>query len=449
MFNKTKPIKMKRERALIVFGAILIAIALLGNEWLLAMWLCPEGLFDNQTRLHIRIIESILFIIGAGIVIFRKKDLTLNLSLLLITCIMLFAGLETFFHNFLPQKTGVSEHDRLFEYDSILGWRLIPNKTAYFVSRHEFRTRISINSAGMRDKEYNVSRTEGKKRIIIIGDSFTSSFGVGDNDAFAKVMEEKLLTGTEVLNFGVNGYGPAQELLQLQIKAIKYKPDLVVMVIYVGNDFDDIGGVSDWIDGYIRPKAVINATEKLHFTGIPVPISEKYLKMRQAKTLCSLPRSHFIDFIDKSIKRKDYSINFMPSEIRLCKKSFEDNTGATFRLMEAIIKETNEYCRKKGSKFMVVVAPTIVQVYESRYWNEIRKKYNLNDNDYDLMQPNKILADICSKAGIPLTDLTRPLKSAIEAGNDTYYIKNQHWNKNGEQVAAETIAKFIKEKRLL
>ncbi|MEN6621000.1 MAG: SGNH/GDSL hydrolase family protein [Smithella sp.] len=440
--------KIKSEIVLIVLGGILITAALLGNEWLLAKWLCPEGLFDNQTRINILITEIILFIMGSGIILFRKKEQTLNLSLLLITVIVLFTGAEIFFRNFLPQKTGISEHDRVFEYDSLLGWRMIPNKKAYFVSRHEFRTKISINSAGMRDKEYSIPKTVGKKRIAILGDSFTSSFGVYDNEAFAKIMEEKLLTGTEVLNFGVNGYGPTQELLLLQTKAIKYRPDLVIMVIYVGNDFDDIGGVSDWIDGYLRPKAVINAEGKLQFRGIPVPLSEKYIKLKRAKLRCEAPRSHFIDFIDKAIQRKKYSINFTPSEIRLCKKRYDNNTGDAFRLMGAIVNETNEYCRKKGSKFMVVVAPTIVQVFENRYWNEIKKKYDLKDNDYNLMQPNYVLSDICRNAGIPMVDLTPPLKSATESGNDTYYIRNQHWNKAGEQIAAETIARFIKEKNL-
>lgn len=441
--------KTNIEKVLIIFGVILIATALLGNEWFLVKWLCPDGCFDNKTRISIRIVQVIFFILGIEIIIFRKKELTLNLSLLLITCMILFAGTEIFFRTFLPQKTGVSEHDRLFEYDSVLGWRLIPNKTACFVSKHEFRTKIKINSAGMRDKECNIARTDGKKRIAILGDSFTSSLGVYDNETFAKVMEEKLLTGTEVLNFGVNGYGPTQELLLLQTKAIKYRPDLVIMVVYVGNDFDDIGGVSDWIDGYLRPKAVIDSEGKLNFDGIPVPISEKHVRMKKIKPKCELPRSHLIDFIDKFIHRNKYSVSIMPSEVRLCKKNYNDDTRKSFRLMGAIIKETNEYCRKEGVKFMVAIAPTIVQVYESRYWKEIKKKYNLNESDYDIMQPNKILSGICNNAGIPMIDLTEPLKSATESGNDTYYLANQHWNKAGEQIAAETIVKYIKEKKLL
>lgn len=435
--------KLLRERFLLAFGAFLIAAGVIGNEWLIASWLCPEAEMAHRIRVGIRVAEAALLGIGLGMIVFRKKDLTLNLSLLLITLIIIFAGAEIFFRTFFPQYTATPEQDSLFEYDSTLGWRLIPGKTGFFVSKHEFRTKVTINSAGIRDKEYPLEKPPGRKRIVLIGDSFTSSFGVQDDEAFAKLMEDRLLRNTEVLNFGVNGYGPAQELLMLQTRAIKYRPDLVIMVIYVGNDFDDIIGVSDWIDGYRRPKAVADRQGRISFTGIPVPLSEKYLAKKREKRMCSLPRSHFIDFIDKYIRNKKYSLNFMPSEIRLCNRKPDADVKEANRLMEAIIRETDSYCKKNGASLMVAVAPTIVQVYENLYWNRIRKKYNLKDSDYDLMLPNKVLADICGRAGIPLVDLTKPLKSAIATGNDTYYFNNQHWNRAGEQVVAETLARFI------
>ena len=55
---------------------------------------------------------------------------------------------------------------------------MIPGKTGVYVSKHEFKTMISINSAGMRDIEYSLAKPAGKKRIVILGDSFVSSMGV-------------------------------------------------------------------------------------------------------------------------------------------------------------------------------------------------------------------------------------------------------------------------------
>jgi hypothetical protein len=439
------------EKVLLVFGTLLIIVGIICNEWLLTKWLCLNGNIEYRVKVIIRIVEIILIAIGMGIIVFRKKGLTMNMSIFLITLLILFVGAEIFFRAFLPQeKTGVS--DNLFAYDSTLGWQLIPNKTGYFVSKHEFKTKIMINSNGMRDREYPSVKPQGKKRIAVLGDSFTSSFGVTDAETFAKVMEAKLINNTEVLNFGVNGYGPTQELLLLQTRAIKYFPDLVIMIVYVGNDFDDIQGISGWIDGYERPKAMLDKQGQLRMTNIPVPLSKKYFAMKQEHKVCNLPRSHFIDFINQSIRyirRDKYDIGFMPPELRLCKKNTGPEMTEAFRLMREIIGEADSYCKKNGASFMVAIAPTIVQVYDQIYWEKIIKRYNLNSKDYDLYLPNRVLDDICRKAGIPVIDLTMALKSSVDEGRDTYYFQNQHWNKTGEQVVAETLTHFIVIKKLL
>ena len=440
----------KSEIYLITFGTILIFLGLLCNEWTLSWLLCPDAVIEQRHKVSVLITEIVVIGIGLAMIIFRKKDVAVNLSILMLTLMLILAGTEAFFRVFYPQTAGVSEHQRLFEYQSELGWQLIPNKTGLYISKHEFKTRIAINSAGMRDIEYTLAKPPGKKRIAVLGDSFTSSMGVDLPEAFTEIMEAKLLRDVEVLNFGVNGYGPAQEMLILQKRAIQYQPDLVVMVIFVGNDFDDITGASDWIDGYIRPKAIADDGGQLRFTGIPVPLSEKHQSRVQAKNVCGMPRSHFIDFIDKTIRRNKHSFDSAPSEIRLCRNNMDASTKESYRLMGAIIRETNLYCKKNGASFMVAVAPSIVQVYERLYWNEIKKKYNLNDHDYDLMLPNKRIGDICKEAQIPVVDLTQGLKSAADTGkNDTYYFKNQHWNKAGEQIVADVLSRFIIENKLL
>ena len=40
----------------------------------------------------------------------------------------------------------------------------------------------------------------------------------------------------EALNFGVDGYGTAQELVTLREKVWAYQPDIVVLAVFLGND---------------------------------------------------------------------------------------------------------------------------------------------------------------------------------------------------------------------
>jgi hypothetical protein len=73
---------------------------------------------------------------------------------------------------------------------------------------------------------------------MVLGDSFVSNVEVGADQVFTRVMEQRL-ADTEVLNFGVNGYGQVQEYLLLERWFDRVRPDVVVVVIYLRNDFED------------------------------------------------------------------------------------------------------------------------------------------------------------------------------------------------------------------
>ena len=87
------------------------------------------------------------------------------------------------------------------QFDPVLGW--VPKNN--FQTKDEFGT-LTFNSFGIRSKkEYSTVKSK-KKRIVVVGDSFTYGECVGDNETYSAYLEQ-LLSGTEVLNFGVHGYG--------------------------------------------------------------------------------------------------------------------------------------------------------------------------------------------------------------------------------------------------
>jgi hypothetical protein len=83
------------------------------------------------------------------------------------------------------------------------------------------------------------------RRIMFVGDSFVSNLAVKDDEVFTELME-RALPRTAVLNFGVNGFGPVQEYLLLQRWLDQVRPALVVVMIYVRNDFQD-NVADDWM----------------------------------------------------------------------------------------------------------------------------------------------------------------------------------------------------------
>lgn len=112
---------------------------------------------------------------------------------------------------------------------------------------------VDINSDGLRDKEYPVSR-DNKYRIIFLGDSLTFGWGVEQEDTFQYILEESLNANrpTEIINFGIGNYNTEQEVNLFIEKGLKYKPDKVVLFYFI-NDAEITPEKSGlWFLGYSK-----------------------------------------------------------------------------------------------------------------------------------------------------------------------------------------------------
>lgn len=108
-----------------------------------------------------------------------------------------------------------------------LGWVNRPGYTGRQTKPGAFDVAIAINSLGVRGPDRGYARTPGKKRILVVGDSFSFGHGVEQHDTFCARLEA-VLPDTEVINGAIVGIGHDQQLLWLKEEGLKYKPDLVL-----------------------------------------------------------------------------------------------------------------------------------------------------------------------------------------------------------------------------
>jgi hypothetical protein len=104
---------------------------------------------------------------------------------------------------------------------------------------HGFPTHT--NAHGFRSKP--VQREKRGFRVLMLGDSFTFGTGVSDEDTFSWMLSDLLTTSpgyedAEVLNAGTNGSSNVSQVNYFWSEGIQFHPDLVVLNIYTGNDFD-------------------------------------------------------------------------------------------------------------------------------------------------------------------------------------------------------------------
>ena len=183
--------------------------------------------------------------------------------------------------------------------DEELGWKFKPNKRGIIIYPGEAYHYINTNELGFRDTE--LENKDRVKKILVLGDSFVTNVSVKDDEVFTEVMQSNM-PDHDVMNFGVNAYGQVQEYKLAQEWLPKIKPDLLVLMIYIRNDFTDNTGENDWL--YTRPYASLSENDSLLQLRSAPDRPSKLVKPKQH----FLNKSHLYTFVKKSltaIKRKN------------------------------------------------------------------------------------------------------------------------------------------------
>jgi len=115
------------------------------------------------------------------------------------------------------------------------------------------------NSHGQRDRERTLQKPDGVRRVLLFGDSVIEGYGLRESETISRQLEDLYPDGsTEVLNFGVSAYCTRAEVELLEVKGLRFDPDVVVLV-FVENDFDNFNREAFPLGETIDRPAVIKA----------------------------------------------------------------------------------------------------------------------------------------------------------------------------------------------
>lgn len=115
------------------------------------------------------------------------------------------------------------------------------------------------NSHAQRDRERTMEKPAGVRRILLLGDSVVEGYGLREDATISRQLEELYTDGAiEVLNFGVSAYCTRAEVELLEVKGLRFDPDLVILV-FVENDFDNFNREAFPLGGTIERPAVVQS----------------------------------------------------------------------------------------------------------------------------------------------------------------------------------------------
>ena len=131
----------------------------------------------------------------------------------------------------------LSEAGLTRETDDLRMYELIPS-----LSVQLRRAKLTTNRWGMRDKEYDKEKPPGVIRIAVLGASPEMGPGVHDHETFESILEERLnrepkpagVSGYEILNFAVFGYGIIQHVAQCENLVFDFEPDILLYCSHHG-----------------------------------------------------------------------------------------------------------------------------------------------------------------------------------------------------------------------
>jgi len=168
-----------------------------------------------------------------------------------------------------------------FAYHPAIGWWHIPNVKARIQLGNTFHM-VRTNSAGLRaDRDYPLQTPPRRKRIVLLGDSYTAGDGVSNGERYSDLLEQKYNSNLDVINFGLNGSGTDQQLLIYENIAKDYEADAYIFAICVENiarnTYTCFPSMSNWEQTiYYRPKPYfVLENGNLLLNNQPVPLEKR------------------------------------------------------------------------------------------------------------------------------------------------------------------------------
>jgi lysophospholipase L1-like esterase len=363
---------------------------------------------------------------------------------------------------------GVRFSGSFFTSDRTLGWALRPGARGWQTDEGE--TYVVINSDGQLDHERQPGRQVGQYRVAVLGDSMVEARQVALEETFT-ARTERLLAGcpplrgrhVEVLNFGVPGYGTAQEFLQLSTKVRKYQPDLIAVAVYFGNDLFDNYGPLDYTDAGLRPHFVLRDGELVLEPATQPPPSNPWRArirdlladvMNASRVLLLLNQARLeltgaLSRGSAAMNQAAHQIPGVPSNYAAFWPYLPAESHPQLReawaITEMAILKIRDEVLSQGADFLLLILPMGRQIHpDPKVREATRREYGVASLDY----PDARVAAFAESHGIAILDFTkilaaRALRDGVAMDRFPNLRGTGHLNETGHRIVAEALSSYL------
>ncbi len=302
---------------------------------------------------------------------------------------------------------------------------------------------VESNRDGFRDRDYELDKSEGVFRILVLGDSYTEGRQVAAEHRFTNRLEERLRDDgvhAEVMNYGLSGYGTAQELEVLKHFGPIYRPDLVLVAFLHHNDIRN--NAASLEPDRVRPFYRLHADGRLE-VAYPDPPSPGWGKrlLRNVRLLyfirdrlerlnAGYGRGNLVDNLQGTDPQALEAAKAIPPQFR---RSTPPRFRKAERLTQRLLAEMASVAREIGATFAMALLPSVLEL------RHFRGQGGFTDARYDGARPFRVFRAFAEQEGILCIDL-RPALAEGDAPMDRLFVPvDGHFSKQGHARTAKAL----------
>ena len=327
-----------------------------------------------------------------------------------------------------------SPFQALFMQDPRIGHRPRPGSQATYTTV-EFSTDLAINAQGVRDDDDIGPKAPRERRVVLLGDSLVLAVQVPFAETFGERLEARLNETDpahewRVVNAGVQGYGPVEAWLFFDHVVAALEPDIVLAVVFVGNDAVEASGArAKLAAGHVPAMSVADVTENrlrvlVRRTQVLqlVRVRIDQLRARLSASVPELPLASYLDHPPAAVlegfdlARQAFG--------RIADRAAEGGAAPAFVLMPARFQTDDDDFRRLAD----IVADA----------GGTLRRHLATERFRDALAP----------FGRPILDLL-PVLSAQDDRSGLFFQRNVHLTPRGHRVVADALFEFLDTQQLI
>lgn len=316
---------------------------------------------------------------------------------------------------------------------------------------------LRYNEDGIRGPAVARIAPEGTFRVAVVGDSFTEAQEIAYEETFVAGIEAELescplLQGRrpQTLNFGVGGYGTHQQLIDYRLRVRDFAPDLVLLVVFPGND---VSNNSPNLDGNKKRPYFSLEGDELRPPAAR-DSSSVFWRSLKARAYNSLRVAQLFEQTRRAIK---YGLLKAPTA-QVARDGAPDKDDwvmapprdeawrGAWRLTTALLTALKQDVEADGSAFAAALISVPIQVHPDA---GLRERFLATLEIEDLFHPNRRLSQWAEQQQAILIDPLHELQAEVARtgvyihGFENNLLGYGHYNRDGHAHFARVVGQAL------